>query len=172
MASTISPSRYLRPPLTRCSTLFTPTRALIMCEPTWRPLNGVTVVGVAVKSTMAGTNMSRSATLGSSPQSLPSTVAGEVVAGEAVACGARTGFPAILSSRGCTYRTKEINAATGFPGKETTGTGRPASLVQHDAPRSEEHTSELQSRGHLVCRLLLEKKKVKYKAYTNKSTNT
>src|SRR5690625_5423101 len=27
--------------------------------------------------------------------------------------------------------------------------------------RSEEHTSELQSRGHLVCRLLLEKKKNK-----------
>src|SRR5690625_6678820 len=27
------------------------------------------------------------------------------------------------------------------------------------AHRSEEHTSELQSRGHLVCRLLLEKKK-------------
>src|SRR5690625_6476215 len=26
------------------------------------------------------------------------------------------------------------------------------------AARSEEHTSELQSRGHLVCRLLLEKK--------------
>src|SRR5690625_7038823 len=29
--------------------------------------------------------------------------------------------------------------------------------------RSEEHTSELQSRGHLVCRLLLEKKK-RYKS--------
>src|SRR5690625_5543747 len=29
------------------------------------------------------------------------------------------------------------------------------------AIRSEEHTSELQSRGHLVCRLLLEKKKYK-----------
>src|SRR5437870_8328304 len=28
--------------------------------------------------------------------------------------------------------------------------------------RSEEHTSELQSRGHLVCRLLLEKKKIRY----------
>src|SRR5690625_7058141 len=27
--------------------------------------------------------------------------------------------------------------------------------------RSEEHTSELQSRGHIVCRLLLEKKKMK-----------
>src|SRR5207253_9127992 len=28
----------------------------------------------------------------------------------------------------------------------------------HGKARSEEHTSELQSRGHLVCRLLLEKK--------------
>src|SRR5690625_6544166 len=33
--------------------------------------------------------------------------------------------------------------------------GRPLVL----SIRSEEHTSELQSRGHLVCRLLLEKKK-------------
>src|SRR5207253_6925903 len=37
-------------------------------------------------------------------------------------------------------------------------------LTDQDYPhcvriRSEEHTSELQSRGHLVCRLLLEKKK-------------
>src|SRR5439155_15668499 len=32
-------------------------------------------------------------------------------------------------------------------------------LYQGQEKRSEEHTSELQSRGHLVCRLLLEKKK-------------
>src|SRR5439155_5033845 len=32
-------------------------------------------------------------------------------------------------------------------------------LSQNSHSRSEEHTSELQSRGHLVCRLLLEKKK-------------
>src|SRR5690625_1330560 len=32
-------------------------------------------------------------------------------------------------------------------------------LVANQKLRSEEHTSELQSRGHLVCRLLLEKKK-------------
>src|SRR2546422_7215178 len=32
-------------------------------------------------------------------------------------------------------------------------------VVERDAERSEEHTSELQSRLHLVCRLLLEKKK-------------
>src|SRR5437660_9070836 len=34
---------------------------------------------------------------------------------------------------------------------------RSAPVAPH-ARRSEEHTSELQSRGHLVCRLLLEKK--------------
>src|SRR5690625_6449807 len=37
-----------------------------------------------------------------------------------------------------------------------------SSFVTDMAPRSEEHTSELQSRGHLVCRLLLEKKKKKH----------
>src|SRR5258708_30792595 len=31
--------------------------------------------------------------------------------------------------------------------------------IEHRAARSEEHTSELQSPDHLVCRLLLEKKK-------------
>src|SRR5690625_6893649 len=44
------------------------------------------------------------------------------------------------------------------------GIGPPTALpreddVNHRGERSEEHTSELQSRGHLVCRLLLEKKK-------------
>src|SRR3712207_8180401 len=34
-----------------------------------------------------------------------------------------------------------------------------SSRVDVAAPRSEEHTSELQSRQYLVCRLLLEKKK-------------
>src|SRR5690625_5760711 len=33
-----------------------------------------------------------------------------------------------------------------------------------EGTRSEEHTSELQSRGHLVCRLLLEKKKTKQRS--------
>src|SRR5437870_11240366 len=43
-------------------------------------------------------------------------------------------------------------------------TNRPMMIDGADS-RSEEHTSELQSRGHLVCRLLLEKK-------NKKSTNT
>src|SRR3989442_2432338 len=42
---------------------------------------------------------------------------------------------------------------------------RVVQLLQHEGaggagPRSEEHTSELQSRPHLVCRLLLEKKNI------------
>src|SRR5439155_20981240 len=39
------------------------------------------------------------------------------------------------------------------------GEGRRQAGDAGNAGRSEEHTSELQSRGHLVCRLLLEKKK-------------
>src|SRR5687768_17942531 len=38
--------------------------------------------------------------------------------------------------------------------------------------RSEEHTSELQSRLHLVCRLLLEKKKKKKTKMINQNTQT
>src|SRR5437899_5641377 len=44
----------------------------------------------------------------------------------------------------------------GEPARGTLGQVR----IQLDAHRSEEHTSELQSLRHLVCRLLLEKKKL------------
>src|SRR5690625_7055564 len=42
-------------------------------------------------------------------------------------------------------------------------TEKPAGSVR----RSEEHTSELQSRGHLVCRLLLEKKNERQRSTTS-----
>src|SRR5687768_17825435 len=58
--------------------------------------------------------------------------------------------------------------ARGFLKSRTTPKTNPIPLVnrqfwtltctKHDGIRSEEHTSELQSRLHLVCRLLLEKK--------------
>src|SRR5690348_17568126 len=49
---------------------------------------------------------------------------------------------------------------TGVPRVRTRSEGMP--VCRHVAPlRSEEHTSELQSPVHLVCRLLLEKKKNK-----------
>src|SRR3989442_11914430 len=42
-------------------------------------------------------------------------------------------------------------------------------VLRTTSPRSEEHTSELQSRPHLVCRLLLEKKK-KNRTHSSKAT--
>src|SRR5437870_11600929 len=53
---------------------------------------------------------------------------------------------------------------SGFTDRGTLEVGKAADIVVYDfdrlgMTRSEEHTSELQSRGHLVCRLLLEKKK-------------
>src|SRR5688572_31740838 len=55
-------------------------------------------------------------------------------------------------------------AITGTPGTPISGatvTGTPATPLSGitNTPRSEEHTSELQSQSNLVCRLLLEKKK-------------
>src|SRR5690625_6753637 len=62
----------------------------------------------------------------------------------------------------------------GIRGKSTvtrliTGIIKEAGYKTIGKTRSEEHTSELQSRGHLVCRLLLEKKKeILKKQYTPK----
>src|SRR5206468_11830623 len=52
----------------------------------------------------------------------------------------------------------EDNIGPAFSGERTVGVRLPL--------RSEEHTSELQSRSDLVCRLLLEKKKKKLKKKT------
>src|SRR5436305_11328013 len=54
------------------------------------------------------------------------------------------------------YKTKEDGT-----GPYTLGTWKRGSSLSLErwSGRSEEHTSELQSRPHLVCRLLLEKKK-------------
>src|SRR2546427_8852084 len=43
---------------------------------------------------------------------------------------------------------------------------------RHRTPRSEEHTSELQSQSNLVCRLLLEKKKKKVVMFNTHSYYT
>src|SRR5690606_31298344 len=56
---------------------------------------------------------------------------------------------------GPTVTTETVNI------RPNTGTREIANLLQREGIiRSEEHTSELQSRENLVCRLLLEKKKV------------
>src|SRR5258707_8184600 len=45
------------------------------------------------------------------------------------------------------------------------GHGSRSAILMRKSLRSEEHTSELQSRQYLVCRLLLEKKKKKVETY-------
>src|SRR2546422_2956840 len=57
------------------------------------------------------------------------------------------------------FRSTETVVAT--PPSRSAGCPRSRTSPRGTAPlrRSEEHTSELQSRLHLVCRLLLEKKK-------------
>src|SRR5258708_27459557 len=60
--------------------------------------------------------------------------------------------------------------ARGHAGLDWTALGLVAAEeagLEFVVPRSEEHTSELQSPDHLVCRLLLEKKKNKHHANTH-----
>src|SRR5438552_9704476 len=64
-------------------------------------------------------------------------------------------FRSIKSGPGFSYHRDVLNCFAGFE--------------SFTEIRSEEHTSELQSPDHLVCRLLLEKKKITYK-YTINST--
>src|SRR2546429_6722037 len=70
--------------------------------------------------------------------------------------------------RGC---ARAPHAATGGSGRDRPPAHRPPAWARNPSPRgaarSEEHTSELQSRLHLVCRLLLEKKKKHNYTITN-----
>ena len=95
----------------------------------------------------------------------------------AIACGGTGGhlFPGLavgdaLVARGCevtllvSSREVDQTAVKSAYGMEVES----LPVVGLSRNRSEEHTSELQSRTNLVCRLLLEKKKNK----TNKQTHT
>src|SRR2546422_8199273 len=74
--------------------------------------------------------------------------------------GSSTKFKQPVASQHC--RTSPRTPSTGQRARKTS---RPAPWALKNvltSMRSEEHTSELQSRLHLVCRLLLEKKKKKH----------
>src|SRR2546422_2253836 len=87
-------------------------------------------------------------------------------------------YTTLFRSRVVNLWADAANESVGFTVRDSSG--RPAELawgssgavvarsaqtrsVSYALERSEEHTSELQSRLHLVCRLLLEKKKKKNK---------
>src|SRR3712207_8232020 len=81
---------------------------------------------------------------------------GRATATDAVPTSSRVAAPAARRS------VSAGHDGTWSPSPVSTSTG---------AARSEEHTSELQSRQYLVCRLLLEKKKKKYKVCSRYDVN-
>src|SRR6266498_5308489 len=71
-------------------------------------------------------------------------------------------FPYTTLFRSRAARCRRVRARDGAsPHRRHGGRDRQLRRRGHARARSEEHTSELQSRPHLVCRLLLEKKKNK-----------
>src|SRR3712207_7405663 len=80
-------------------------------------------------------------------------------------------FRSLSSTDKVTYAPEaSYSGPDSFDFKADDGTDRSAAATVsitvvpfNDPPRSEEHTSELQSRQYLVCRLLLEKKKIKHR---------
>src|SRR2546429_2986491 len=64
-----------------------------------------------------------------------------------------------LSSLNQTPRTRHLAVESAIYRASRRSQQMPEDALRVQSGRSEEHTSELQSRLHLVCRLLLEKKK-------------
>src|SRR5947209_13951991 len=77
--------------------------------------------------------------------------------GRIVVLAGGTGNPFFTTDTGAALRAAELSANAVM--KATNVDGVYTADPKRDAKRSEEHTSELQSRQYLVCRLLLEKKK-------------
>src|SRR3712207_8178327 len=69
-------------------------------------------------------------------------------------------------------RGRAVPGQQARPGHHRTvgGSCRQKRSIAHGTHRSEEHTSELQSRQYLVCRLLLEKKKKDHSQCNNAHT--
>src|SRR5690625_5522127 len=70
-------------------------------------------------------------------------------------CGASVDTnPRITGANNAAFERRSAASKGPYPARI-----EPKGCLPSARKRSEEHTSELQSRGHLVCRLLLEKKK-------------
>src|SRR2546422_1378024 len=79
------------------------------------------------------------------------------------ACAENQMSPFLSNTMVCGSRTagSGIGYFLMLPSRGSSRPMKPARFPENQTKRSEEHTSELQSRLHLVCRLLLEKKKTK-----------
>src|SRR5206468_12225257 len=87
---------------------------------------------------------------------LPISLSSAPVGGEGAFCGGNVGLRRALCARlETTSRGSGVEGQSGGGRRVCSGVVR----LGVSQARSEEHTSELQSRSDLVCRLLLEKKK-------------
>src|SRR3989449_195682 len=89
--------------------------------------------------------------------------------GEHEAVELRDGDQKRFGGKGVLEAVKNVNEVIGPRLEGMTAEDQLAvdfAMLELDGTRSEEHTSELQSRLHLVCRLLLEKKKNKNREST------
>src|SRR3989441_6215373 len=84
-----------------------------------------------------------------------------ITLGAIVRCASQVTPPSKERLNAITFAEKSFQATNSVPSGPTNGTAP----IEFPGPlglsRSEEHTSELQSLAYLVCRLLLEKKKIK-----------
>src|SRR5690349_22171719 len=84
----------------------------------------------------------------------------------------RSGFGDSVAANFGSAKTKSNGSASIHTGNANAAGSRATTKVAQTVDkRSEEHTSELQSRRDLVCRLLLEKKKKKKKKIIQQKTN-
>src|SRR5690348_17970820 len=89
-------------------------------------------------------------------------------------------YTTLFRSRGAARRRRVVRAlggrrraaAAGGAGARADAGGQPRARAAAPRARSEEHTSELQSPVHLVCRLLLEKKNNKQTTLRQVTTRT
>src|SRR5690606_39559280 len=88
-----------------------------------------------------------------------------------VGCGDGVGAAgAAFRAHACSTNSRPQPKALPGPTPSATSRASASSSTTVAVPRSEEHTSELQSRENLVCRLLLEKKKKGEKFKHNKQS--
>src|SRR5437762_12465588 len=74
-------------------------------------------------------------------------------------------YTTLFRSSRCGPRQRAVWCSRATASASSRSTTTTAAVERLDAERSEEHTSELQSPMYLVCRLLLEKKKITIKPH-------
>src|SRR5699024_5126719 len=127
-------------------------------EPRSRPVVDPTGSAGADGSAVVVGSLGDGVALGSGSVGSGSVGSGSVGSGSVVA-GVGAGVGAGSSASASCASPPSDGAGGGVCISVEAVSGSPARAARGPSPRSEEHTSELQSRFDLVCRLLLEKKK-------------